>query len=222
MKGRWYMKVKKALKTFGKVVGIVAGIVLLACIGLYLNHHIRLHTDAPLTEPFSRIAEVDGQKLSVYTEGTGEHTLVFLKGGGYPCPILEAKSLYTKLSGDYKIVVIERPGYGFSSEPDRIVPLAEELKLECRALALLGIAGPYILVPHSVSGIETQLWAGKYPDKVEAIVGLDMSVPEYYHEVYDLDQMLLTVSSDRTSTRRAAKGLPSLSAVPLLRIAEDK
>ena len=87
------MKVKKALKIFGKVDGVVVGIILLVCIVLYLNHHIRLHAETPLTEPFSRIAEVDGQKLSVYTEGSGAHTLVFLQGGGYPWPILVAKSL---------------------------------------------------------------------------------------------------------------------------------
>ncbi len=139
---------------------------------------------------------MDGQKLSVYTEGSGAHTLVFLQGGGYPCPILEAKSLYSKLSGDYRIVVIERPGYGFSSEPDRLIPLAEELELERSALGQLGIAGPYILVPHSASGIESQLWAGKYPDEVEAIVGLDMSVPAYYHAVYALDQMEILRNSN--------------------------
>lgn len=190
------MKVKKALKIFGKVDGVVVGIILLVCIVLYLNHHIRLHAETPLTEPFSRIAEVDGQKLSVYTEGSGAHTLVFLQGGGYPCPILVAKSLYSKLSGDYRIVVIERPGYGFSPEPDRIIPLAEELELERSALGRLGIAGPYILVPHSASGIESLLWAGKYPDEVETIVGLDMSIPAYYHEVYDLDQMEILRNSN--------------------------
>ena len=38
----------------------------------------------------------------------------------------------------------------------------------------MGFEGPYVLCPHSMSGLEAVLWAQKYPDKVEAIVGLDM------------------------------------------------
>ncbi|MCR5794006.1 MAG: alpha/beta hydrolase, partial [Solobacterium sp.] len=47
-------------------------------------------------------------------------------------------------------------------------------------LMSLGIEGPYILVPHSASGLEAVYWAGKYPDEVEAIIGLDPAVPKQY------------------------------------------
>ena len=43
----------------------------------------------------------------------------------------------------------------------------------------MGIEGPFILCPHSLSGLEATLWAQKYPDEVEAIVGLDMSSANY-------------------------------------------
>lgn len=46
-----------------------------------------------------------------------------------------------------------------------------------------GIEGPYVLCPHSMSGIEALYWAQKYPDEIEAIVGLDMAVPEYYENM---------------------------------------
>ncbi|MBS7577686.1 MULTISPECIES: alpha/beta hydrolase [unclassified Enterococcus] len=42
------------------------------------------------------------------------------------------------------------------------------------------IQGPLILVPHSMSGIEAIYWAQTYPDEIEAIIGLDMAVPEAY------------------------------------------
>lgn len=183
------MKAKKLLKLTAKAAAVIAGALLLGCAGLYLNNQIRLYAESPLTEPLGKIADVSGQQISVYTEGSGVHTLVFLQGGAYPSPILEAKSLYTKLSDTYRIAVIERPGYGFSPESDEIMPLEQELELEREALTQLGIEAPYILVPHSASGIESILWAGKYPDEVEAIVGLDMSVPEYYQTLYDLDEI---------------------------------
>ncbi len=42
------------------------------------------------------------------------------------------------------------------------------------------IEGPYILCPHSMSGIEALYWSGQYPTEVKAIIGLDMAVPEAY------------------------------------------
>ena len=52
-----------------------------------------------------------------------------------------------------------------------------------RALDKAGIKGPYVLCPHSMSGLEALYWAQKYPEEVEAIVGLDMAVPDYYDEM---------------------------------------
>lgn len=93
------------------------------------------------------------------------------------------------LSAEYRIVVLERPGYGFSDEVDEILPLETIISWEKEALSALEIDAPYILIPHSASGIEAILWAQLYPDEVEAIIGLDMSVPAYYEEMYDMDEM---------------------------------
>ena len=46
-----------------------------------------------------------------------------------------------------------------------------------------GIDGPYVLCPHSMSGIEALYWAQEYPDEIESIIGLDMAVPEYYENM---------------------------------------
>lgn len=34
-----------------------------------------------------------------------------------------------------------------------------------------------------MSGIEALYWVQKYPDEIEAIIGLDMAVPEYYENM---------------------------------------
>ena len=44
---------------------------------------------------------------------------------------------------------------------------------------------PYVLCPHSYSGIEALYWAQTYPDEIEAIIGLDMAVPEHYDYTKD-------------------------------------
>ena len=145
-----------------------------------LYHQIMLKIEEPLRTPLGQLVEVDGYNMSVYTEGSGDKTLVFLSGSETPSPILDFKSLYALLSDTHKIVVVERFGYGFSDvvdTPRDIDTLLEETRA---ALAGADISGPYVLCPHSMSGIEALYWAQQYPEEVEAIVGLDMAVPDAY------------------------------------------
>lgn len=133
-----------------------------------------------LLTPGVQLVNVDGSNMSIYTEGLGDKTIVFMSGGGTPSPILDFKSLYSLLNDEYKIVVVEKFGYGFSDDPDRDREIDTMLEDTREALAKGGMQGPYILCPHSMSGLEALYWAQKYPDEVSAIIGLDMAVPEHY------------------------------------------
>ena len=145
-----------------------------------LFHQIMLKVEEPLRAPLGQLVEVDGHKMSVYTEGTGDKTLVFLSGSDTPSPILDFKSLFSLLSDEYRIVVVERFGYGFSDIVDKPRDIDTVLSETRAALAAADIDGPYVLCPHSMSGLEALYWAQQYPEEVEAIVGLDMAVPEAY------------------------------------------
>ena len=147
---------------------------------LVLFHQIMLKVEEPLRAPLGQLVEVDGHKMSVYTEGTGDKTLVFLSGSDTPSPILDFKSLFSLLSDEYRIVVVERFGYGFSDVVDKPRDIDTVLSETRAALAAADIDGPYVLCPHSMSGLEALYWAQQYPEEVEAIVGLDMAVPEAY------------------------------------------
>ena len=145
-----------------------------------LFHQIMLKVEEPLRAPLGQLVEVDGHKMSVYTEGTGDKTLVFLSGSDTPSPILDFKSLFSLLSDEYRIVVVERFGYGFSDVVDKPRDIDTVLSETRAALAAADIGGPYVLCPHSMSGLEALYWAQQYPEEVEAIVGLDMAVPDAY------------------------------------------
>ena len=145
-----------------------------------LFHQIMLKVEEPLRAPLGQLVEVDGHKMSVYTEGTGDKTLVFLSGSDTPSPILDFKSLFSLLSDEYRIVVVERFGYGLSDIVDKPRDIATVLSETRAALAAADIGGSYVLCPHSMSGLEALYWAQQYPEEVEAIVGLDMAVPEAY------------------------------------------
>ena len=136
-----------------------------------------------LLTPLGELVEVNGHNMSVYTEGDGDKTFVFMSGSGTCSPILDFKSLYSLLSNEYKIAVVEKFGYGFSDVVDKNRDIDTILSETRMALDKAGIEPPYVLCPHSMSGLEALYWAQKYPEEVEAIVGLDMAVPDYYDEM---------------------------------------
>ena len=161
---------------------IVAVIVILILI-CFVYHRYRLNAEKKLREPLGQLVDINGNNMSIYVEGSGSSTLVFLSGSGTCSPILDFKSLYSLLRDDYRIVVVEKFGYGYSDivdEDRNIQTILSETRL---ALNKAGIEGPYVLCPHSMSGIEALYWAQKYPDEIEAIIGLDMAVPEYYENM---------------------------------------
>lgn len=168
----------------GKKIMIIAGcfvtaIALFVCFS-FINHHIQLKREEPLRAPIGQLVEVNGAKMNVYTEGSGEKTLIFLSGGGTCSPVLDFRSLYSLLSDDYRIVVIEKFGYGFSDIIDTPRDIDSVLESSREALRQAGIEGPFTLCPHSLSGIESLYWAQKYPNEIEAIIGLDMALPSAY------------------------------------------
>lgn len=169
---------KKALKIIGKVLlGLLILIVVFLVI-MTIYNQIMLKKNRSLYEtPLGQLVEVDGHNMSIYTEGEGSHTIVFMSGWGTSSPILDFKPLYSRLSDEYKIVVIEKFGYGFSDIVDDKRNMDTILRQDREALEKTGIEAPYVLCAHSFSGYEATLWAQKYPDEVEAIVGLDMCTP---------------------------------------------
>ena len=151
-------KIKRILK----ITFIVIFAVLILLLTVYFNHQLRLNAEAGLRLPLGQMVEVDGHNMSVYVEGTGETTLVFMSGGGTCSPILDFKSLYSLLSDKYQIAVVEKFGYGFSDVVDRDRDLDSILKDTRTALAAAGLNAPYVLCPHSMSGLEALYWAGTY------------------------------------------------------------
>lgn len=145
-----------------------------------IRHQINLKNEKKLLIPLGKIVEVNGHNVHIYEEGEGKKTLIFMSGGGTASPTLDFKSLYVRLSDQYRIVVIEKPGYGYSEVTNTSRDINTLLSETRESLAQADIKGPYVLVPHSMSGIEALYWAQKYPEEVNTIIGLDMATPASY------------------------------------------
>jgi pimeloyl-ACP methyl ester carboxylesterase len=124
-------------------------------------------------EPYGELVYVNGSKMHVYSMGNGEDTIVLLPGLGVALPSADFGPLMRKLSDHYTVVTIEYFGVGFSAEID--TPRTNENYVhEVRtALGEAGLRPPYVLMPHSASGVYSEYYAAMYPDEVSAIIMLD-------------------------------------------------
>ena len=187
-----------------KIISIVFAAVFILLLIIYINHQIHLREESELRLPLGQVVEVDGHNMSIYVEGTGDITLVFMSGGGTCSPILDFKSLYSLLSDNFQVAVVEKFGYGFSDVVDKDRSIDSILEDTRTALAAAGLNAPYVLCPHSMSGLEALYWAQKYPEEVSVIIGLDMAVPEYY------DSMNINIPVMRIASWAADMGVTRL------------
>ena len=200
---------KKTLKIIGKVLLVLLILLILLLLIVFIYDRIMLKKEKDiLNNPIGELVEVDGHKMNVYQKGEGKHTLVFMAGYKTTSPVLNFKALDSLLCNDYKIVVIEKFGYGSSDIVDSERDFDTIVRQDREALEKAGVKGPYILCPHSLSGIEALLWAQEYPDEVEAIVGLDMAFPAAYdNEDFNaqVGQMKLINALSKLGITRLAK-----------------
>lgn len=146
-------------------------------------HQILIRTDAKKLNQRGEYVTVKGRNFNIYKEGDGEKTIVLLPGLGTTAPTLDFEPLAKELSDRFRVVIVEPFGYGWSDNTNderSVENIVEEIRT---ALVESGESGPYILMPHSLSGIYSTWYANKYPEEVEAIVGIDCLLPtkiEYF------------------------------------------
>jgi pimeloyl-ACP methyl ester carboxylesterase len=136
---------------------------------------------------------VNNHKMHVYTEGKGTVTLVFMSGSGTCSPVYDFKTLFSRMSNEYQIAVVEKAGYGFSEITNMSRDIDTVLFETRTALKEANINPPYILFPHSMSAIEAFYWVQCYPVEIKAIIGIDPALPIHY-EIWDINNTLKRIS----------------------------
>src|SRR5215207_851692 len=94
--------------------------------------------------PIGRFLEVDGVRLHYIEQGTGE-PLALIHGNGTLIQDLTANGLVDRLSERYRVIVIERPGYGYSDRPRGLWTPRAHATLYEHALHQLGVEQAIVL-----------------------------------------------------------------------------
>ena len=168
------------MKKFKLWSWIVCGFLLLFLGATFVFHQFSLRNESKLLTPIGKQVTVNGHRMNVSVKGEGPQTIVFLSGAGIASPILDFKNLSDPLSKKYKVVVVERAGYGFSEDSDRSRDVMEVLSETRQALAQAHVSGPYVIISHSMASLESLAWQEKFPDEVKALIGLDWALPASY------------------------------------------
>ena len=159
----------------------------------FIFHCISLEKERASLTPMGQQVLVNGHQINIYVEGDGPETIVVLSGAGIASPILDFKNVSESLSKRYKVVIVERAGYGYSDDSNHSRDVMEVLSETHQALSQANITGPFVILSHSMASLESLAWQEKYPDEVKALIGLDWALPSSYENLKD-NQALLTVA----------------------------
>ena len=150
------------------------------------------------------IVDINGEKFCVYVypgykRKKKKGTIVILPGYSYfdyknnrkkYSPHDDFKKLIDHLSDKYRVVVIEYYGYSKSDNTDRKRSAGEICHEINYTMHLLGIK-KYILMPHSISGFYAMQYINTYPEEVEGLIGIDITLPYYFLEEYESNEKFL-------------------------------
>ena len=147
------------------------------------------------------VYEEDSKMMNMYTIGEGPKTLVILPGFGSQSPIIQYKALAEGLKDEYKVVILEYFGYGYSMSMRKNPRTNENITNEIKtALESFGVSGPYVFLAHSHSHMYAMNFQQRYPELVQGIVSIDGLYPaeindKYYQEKQREDVSNINITS---------------------------
>ena len=124
--------------------------------------------------PIGRFLHIDGVRLHYIERGHGE-PLVLIHGNGTLIQDFTINGLVDRLSDRYRVIVIDRPGYGYSSRPRRIWTPRAHATLYQEALQRLRVEHAIVL-GHSWGTMVAIALALQAPQLVRSLVLLSGSI----------------------------------------------
>lgn len=158
---------------------LVAGLGLLASWLVVRSKTAQAEKDNP---PRGKFVEVDGVRLHYLERGSGP-ALVLLHGNGVFANDFDYSGLLEQLSGRYRVIAFDRPGYGYSERPRSTVWTPDaQARLLHHALQEIGVDSAIVL-GHSWGTMVALAMGLQVPDFVRGLVLLS----GYYYPTLRLD-----------------------------------
>lgn len=157
------------------LAGLLILLIALVCAGA-VYEGIESHRDQRRFHRPGRLVDVGGYRLHLYCTGEGSPTVILEAGGGNPW--LSWYKVQPQVAAFTRVCSYDRAGLGWSDlspRPRTAMVIAEELHT---LLHNAGIPGPFVLVGHSLGGMDARMFANRYPSEVAGMVLVDSSHPD--------------------------------------------
>ena len=181
-----------AIKDFFITWGLKIALVIFICV--ILHNVIKMsEISTRYTGQYKKLVPVyeeEDKMMNMYSIGEGSKTIVILPEFGSQSPIIQYRAIAEELKSEYKVVIVEYFGYGYSMSMKNHARTNENIAAEIKtALESYGVPGPYILMAHDHSAIYAMYFQQAYPELVQGIVSVNAKYPaEIKEEYYQVKQ----------------------------------
>jgi len=165
--------------------------------------------------PVGKFMEIDGQKLHYLDTGGTGPVLVMIHGLGGTLRNY-TYALTDKLSGEFRIIAVDRPGAGYSVRPDDApAKLSAQAATLAKFIRALGLKQP-LLVGHSLGGALSLAIALDHPDCVGALALIapltqaQEEVPEPFQGLVIASPLLRKIIAWTLATPMGIRNAPKL------------
>jgi pimeloyl-ACP methyl ester carboxylesterase len=149
------------------IAGIAIGLILLITLGLVLFTAWTGRQVEKKVPPRGHFIDLDGVRLHYLDEGTGPE-LLFIHGLAGQMRNF-THSLLGRLKGDFRVIILDRPGSGYSMPPNEaLAPLTTQARIISRFCQALGLERP-LVVGHSLGGAIALALALNHPEQVAGL-----------------------------------------------------
>ena len=142
----------------------------------------------------------DGRKMNLFCLGKGSPTVVL--DAGYGSGASTWAAIHPALAETTRVCAFDRAGNEFS-DPGPLPRTTAAIVADERAmLKAAGIKGPYVLVGHSMAGLDVRLYASLHPKEVAGVVLVDPSNPHQQDRLRAAAPVASALNDQRSAQQR--------------------
>lgn len=126
----------------------------------------------PYIKP-GQLIDIGGRRINLYCTGAGGPTVVLMAGFSSWSPVWY--KVQPVVAQKTRVCTFDRAAYGFSDPAPKPQILSDVVDDLHGALKAGAVPRPYVLVGHSLGGIEARLYAERWPKEIAGMVLVDTS-----------------------------------------------
>jgi pimeloyl-ACP methyl ester carboxylesterase len=126
----------------------------------------------PYVKP-GQLVDIGGRRINLHCTGIGRPTVI-LMAGSLSWSFTWYKT-QPEIAKSARVCAFDRASYGFSDPAPQPQILLDTVSDLHAALKAADVPGPYVLVGHSLGGLEARLFAQRWPQEVAGMVLVDTS-----------------------------------------------